>query len=346
MITAQSDFEDETAWERTVLERAIPMMPLRASGTGYLDLRTRNITTEVSSIIDTYAVEELRNALLPLLFGAVWKITDLALERAFALAGLTPQNGRRWRIDEKAQRAAAHSGNLPGFASKMDVWQALGLLYNGTIEVRHALIHRRVRADPSTRDLTAFDPNGNPLPPLSYNEQMAFCRFAQRIGQAIIEGALRPRVEADLQKQLADLQRHHGVAVRSTATTRPPVRVIDDLPANGQLDIPHILGEAQTTFPGAQYVDLELHLEDGWVLSGWVGSFRGVRIRSARDRNSRPRSSARLAPVRLGLRRLKTRSCPGEPERHRSRREGRPGRRADNVSVSFREAIEQATHPS
>lgn len=271
MITTQSDFEAETAWERTVLAVAIPVMPLTASG-ATLDLRTRNISIEITSTIGGEASEALRNSLLPLLFGAAWKILDLALELAFARAGLSPQNGRRWRIDEKSQHAAAGRGSLPGLSSATDVWQALGHLYKQTLEARHALVHRRVQVDASTRDLTGFDPNGVALRPVSYDEQMAFCRLAQRVGQAIAEGALRPRVEADLRKQLADLRYHHGVAVTSNASNRPPVRAIDDLPASGQIDVPHLLAEARARFPGAQYVDLELQLVDGRSLVGELES--------------------------------------------------------------------------
>lgn len=134
------------------------------------------------------------------------------------------------------------------------------------------LVHRRVRVDPSTRELTGFDRAGAALLPLSYDEQMAYCRLAQRVGQAITEGTLRPRVEADLRSQLADLRRLHGVAVTSNASNRPPVRVIDDLPVNGQVDVPTLLWEAQARFPGAQYVDLELRLEDGRSLVGELES--------------------------------------------------------------------------
>lgn len=118
------------------------------------------------------------------------------------------------------------------------MWQALGSLYAQTVEIRHALVHRRVQVEPSTLNLTAFDSNGVALLPLSYDEQMAFCWLAQRVGQAIIEGTLRSRVEADSRKQLADLQRHHGVAVLSNASNRPPVRVID-----GLLGLPRLHGQ-------------------------------------------------------------------------------------------------------
>ena len=271
MITTQNDFEDETAWERTVLSLAIPVMPLTASGAS-LDLRTRGISMEVTSIVGGESSEALRNSLLPLLFGAAWKTLDLALELAFAWAGLAPRNGRRWTIAEKLQHALAHKGSLPGLPNTTDMWQALGSLYAQTVEIRHALVHRRVQVDSSTLDLTAFDSNGVALLPLSYDEQMAFCQLAQRVGQAITECTLRPRVEAYSRKQLADLQRHHGIAILSDASNRPPVRVIDDLPTSGQIDVPHLLGEARARFPGAQYVDLKLQLADGRSLAGELKS--------------------------------------------------------------------------
>src|SRR5215203_7167061 len=102
MITTQNDFEEETAWERTMFALAIPVMPLTASRAS-LDLRTSSISYEATSSVGEGAKEALRNSLLPLLFGAAWKILDLALELAFAWAGLAPKNGRRWSINEKSQ---------------------------------------------------------------------------------------------------------------------------------------------------------------------------------------------------------------------------------------------------
>jgi len=133
-------------------------------------------------------------------------------------------------------------------------------------------MHRRVQVDPSTLELTGYDSNGVTLLPLSYDEQMAFCRLAQRVGQTITEGTLRPRIEADLRAQLAALQRHHDAPIPSHASNRPPVRVIDDLPESGQIDVPYLLGEVHRTFPGAQYVDLELQLADGRRLVGELES--------------------------------------------------------------------------
>jgi hypothetical protein len=271
MITTKSEFEDETAWESTVLSLAIPMMPLTASGTA-LDLRTSDITIEYTSSLGDEHRDKLRNSLLPLLFGAAWKILDLALELAFAQAGLASEKGKRWTIKAKSRRAAAHRSSLPGLSAETDIWHALGSLYTQTVEIRHALVHRRVHVDPSTLELTGYDSNGVELVPLSYDEQMAFCQLSQRVRQAISEGTLRPRIEADLRAQLAALQRHHEVAMTSNASNRPPVRVIDDLPESGQINVPHLLSEARTTFPDAQYVDVKLELEDGRRLVGELES--------------------------------------------------------------------------
>lgn len=276
VVTTINDFKDETAWERTVLDYAIPLMPLTASG-ATLDARTRNIAITAGSSIGGDGGEEMRNRLLPLLFGTAWKIIDLAFELAFAQAGLAPQRGGRWMISEKSQLAGAHSGSLPGLTSSADVWNALGILYKETVEIRHALVHRRVQVDLLTRTLTGFDTNGNALLPLSYTEQMAFCRIANRTSQVVIEGTLRSRIEADLRQQLAEVQQHHGQNIVRNASHRPPVRLIDDLSVDGQVDVPHLLAQAQTTFPGAQYVDLELRLADGRILTGELESApRGV----------------------------------------------------------------------
>jgi hypothetical protein len=268
MITTRSEFEDETAWERSVIALTVPLMPLVASGAD-VDLRTRDISIAVSSAVNgSEAIEELRNSLLPLIFGAAWKILDLALELALALGGLYPQKGTRWTITEKSQHALAKSGRLPGFVNSAPLWRSLGSLYAGTREIRHALVHRRVQVEPSTRELRAFDSNGTPLPVLSYEEQLAFCRIAQRLARAVCAGELIPRAESDLLGQLAILQRHHGVAITSKAAARPPVRVIDSFPSSGVIDVPWYLAAGQATFPGAHFVDVELHLADSRVLAG------------------------------------------------------------------------------
>jgi hypothetical protein len=272
LITTVAEFDDETAWEKTVLSLAIPLMPLGASA-AVLDLRTENITISLSEAVSGEAVEKLRNNLLPLLVGAAWKVLDLGLELTYAMAGLAPKKGgHRLLIEEKEKLANAHSKILPGFSPSSDLWQAICSLYAGTKEIRHALVHRRVHVDPNTLDLVGFDTQGNQLLPLSYDEQMALCRLSQRLADTIIDGTLSPRVEADLREQLAVLQRHHGIVSRGSPAKQPPVRVIDNLPPTREVDVPYLLSEVQKSFPGAHYVDVELHLADGRVLAGELES--------------------------------------------------------------------------
>lgn len=270
MISTVAEFEQEVAWERTVLALAIPLMPLAASGAD-LDIRRNIVSTTQTAPIGGNDAGELKNKLLPLLFGSSWKILDMSLELALAMSKIAPRNGTRWLISEKSQHALTHAGTLPGFSSN-DLWQAYGSLYAETQETRHALVHRRVRVNSNTGELTGFDNNGNALKSITYDEQMAFCRFAQRLGQAIIEGSVRPRVESDMRSQIAVLQGHHGVNVQATSASRPPVRVIDSFPSNGQLDIPTLMNRACTTFPGVTYVDILLHLVDGRTLLGELDS--------------------------------------------------------------------------
>jgi hypothetical protein len=270
VITTILDFEEDIAWEKTVLSIAVPMMPLIAAGAD-LDLRTNTISIGLTAFTNSDSVDELRNSLLPLLFGSAWKILDLAQELALANASIAPKRSTRWTIEEKSQHAKANAGTLPGF-NNPEVLRAIGLLYAATRETRHALVHRRIRVDLPSRSLIGHDSSGSQLPPISYEEQLAFVRTAQRIAQAIAEKKLRPRVEADLQNQLVVLVKHHGVTISAVSSTRAPIKVIDNFPSDGRIDVPALLKRARRTFPGAQYVDIELRVGDGRTLAGELES--------------------------------------------------------------------------
>jgi hypothetical protein len=272
MITTAAAFDQETAWERAVLGQAIPLMPttsgsLSPAPTAVSDLRPHGcITIGVSSIVGHVSGEAMRDLLLPLMFGAAWKVMDLALELALHHAGRRPSKEDRWTIKEKVGLADKQDGALPGMDRGSAIWTAFSALYVQTCETRHALVHRRVRVDPDTKQLTAFSAAGAVVGRITYDEQIALCRAAQRLAQVVVDGALAPRVSADLQAQLAVLHAHHGVPITVSVGTRPPVRVIDCFPANGDVDVPGLLASARHTFPGAHFVDAELHLAGGLIL--------------------------------------------------------------------------------
>lgn len=271
MVTTIDEFEEEIAWERAVLSMAVPLMPLESLGDN-LDLRTNRVTVHVGSTLSFNSNTNLRDSLLPLFFGAAWKILDLCLELALSNTDIDPDQGNRWSIQRKSQLVLSHSGNLP--ISNMDeqIWEICGSLYANTEEIRHSLVHRRVRVDPSTYELIAVDSEGISLEAISYQEQWAFCIFAQRIAQVITEGIMSARIKTEIQSQITKLQRIHGFDIQGLNKTTPPIGIADNFPINGQIDIPYYLNRAKNTFPEATYFDLWLYLEDGRILKGELES--------------------------------------------------------------------------
>jgi hypothetical protein len=266
MIKTQEELADEIAWELTVLRFVLPVTPL----SGFerkLDLRTKNIVIAFSDSMSDDASEQLKLALLPLLFGAAWKVLDISVELALANAACPPTKPGRWTIADKA-REIHINGYLPAFSPSSDVWRALRSLYRTTIEPRHALVHRRVTVDAKTKELVCFDPAGRPLIAISPAEQSAFCRVAQRLATAATDGLIHPRAEADLRTQLAVLGRHHATKIQVPSTYRLPVKVVDEFPVDDTIDVPSLKERIRQTFPEDHYIDVELHLSNGRVLIG------------------------------------------------------------------------------
>jgi hypothetical protein len=237
---------------------------LESHGTN-LDLRTKQVTIIGFASIGHQREADLKKRLLPLLFGSAWKILDLTIELALASAGMSPRRAGRWSIDEKAAEIS-NCQALPGFLASSDLWLAMIELYGATKETRHALVHRRVTVDSKSGDLVGFDRQSQPLTPVSVDEQMAFCRFAQRLAEAAEARILRGRVESDLLQQLVVLGRHHNIPIAGSTQAVAPVRLTDDFPHDRRINVPDIMARARSTFPAAQYVDLELELSDGRTL--------------------------------------------------------------------------------
>ena len=216
--------------------------------------------------------DDLCKTFLPLLFGAAWKILDFGLELAFANARITPPTRIRWLIKEKVSHAKSGDGSIPGFIPSSDLWRAITSLYVGTYGLRHTLVHRQIQVDATNQDLVGYDEQGAKLIPVKYDEQVAFCRFAQRFAQAICDQSLMHRLEGDLRGQLTLLQSLHGIGPLGGYPNSRPVRVVTDLAADNSLDIPTVMAVAKRTFSGAHYVDVEIHLGDGRLLVGELES--------------------------------------------------------------------------
>jgi hypothetical protein len=268
MVTTANDFEEEIAWERTILALAVPLTRLTSSQPT-LDRRTSQINITMTASIGAPAEESIKDALLPLLFGAAWKVIDIAVELALANAGCILSSSGRWTIQGK-NSAIQTGGSLSGISPTSDLWLALRQMYVATTEPRHALVHRRVTVDQATQTLSCFDKTGSLLAAISASEQMAFCRVSQRLADAIVAAHLSLREELDFRALLALLNRLHGVNITGAMSDRPPIRILDDFPADGKVDIPTILNEARHTFPENKYFDVEFYLPDGRRLLGEI----------------------------------------------------------------------------
>jgi hypothetical protein len=175
------EFADDTAFERLVLDRAMPLLPT-SEARSVIDLRGPGVSVAVTPMParayvgdapGTVGVTELR----PLIFGAAWKVLDLLVELA---------TGKRDTIEEKARKAAADLvPAVAPFDGQPDLWMRIMRLYASTKTLRHSLVHRQLKVDAATGRIEGTPRPGEPVPrPITAAEQSAFCRAAQ--------GTLRP----------------------------------------------------------------------------------------------------------------------------------------------------------
>ncbi len=138
------EFADDTAFERLVLDRAMPLLPT-SEARSVIDLRGPGVSVAVTPMParayvgdapGTVGVTELR----PLIFGAAWKVLDLLVELA---------TGKRDTIEEKARKAAADLvPAVAPFDGQPDLWMRIMRLYASTKTLRHSLVQAYASARP------------------------------------------------------------------------------------------------------------------------------------------------------------------------------------------------------
>lgn len=262
-----TDFEADSALERVLLERALPLVPTASDGSSRstIDLAadTANVAIAVGDTLGptpSGCVELLQ--IRPLLIGAAWKVLDLMLEMALHESGRQPDTKRGWSLKRKVTEA----GRVPG-PSQMNTqaWTALMNTYVETAQLRHSLVHRRVHTDAS-RALVGTDESNSPLRPLTATEQEAFVRAVLRAAEVVTAQSPDDRTEADLFRQLGALSAIHGQQL-------PYVSLLDALPeitvvieASGgshdryTIDVPAL--KARQPFQGATHADLIVQFRD------------------------------------------------------------------------------------
>ncbi|MFI8975319.1 hypothetical protein ACIGO9_20705 [Nocardia asteroides] len=206
-----------------------------------------------------------------MIFGAAWKVLDLLVELSLN-RGPAPRN--RYRIELKTQQASAGNVSpLPPFGTIPDVWDRVMTSYVATTALRHSLVHRRLEVDQTTGTMTATaDAKDPPVSPMTADEQVAFCRIADGVAQAVITGHLAPRQENSVRWLLDQLAAHHGKHLFGASSKdglipeviiRPTVGATNDV----TIDFASVRQRALHTVGGVAYYDLQIHLPNGWVLA-------------------------------------------------------------------------------
>lgn len=169
---AWSDFDDKSALERDMIERALPVASIASDRSSRLVVDPRQypaLTAFVqgSDSMGGHNPAECVDALgiRPLLVGAAWKVLDLLLEEALDQDGhIAPTRSGSWAIEEKRKKAVSHVSQPAGFDAQD--WSLLMDCYVRTVELRHSLTHRKAYTDPATGDLIGVDSRNQPLKPL------------------------------------------------------------------------------------------------------------------------------------------------------------------------------------
>ena len=276
MISTAQEFDDATSLERRILEWAAPRSR-RSKTPTRTDLRdSPNITVGLSGVSTSdsgrrEALEEFR----PLLFGTAWKIIDLSLE--YALDGLAGPNQKKWTIEAKQKHALSFAGTLPGLTGTTAIWQRLCLVYDATVEARHALVHRRLEVDANGSIVNLPGSAGT----ITAAEQEAMQGFALCCSEVTLRQGCRTRDELVLGWYLNSLANLHSLPLLpSSVEVVPPIVVVnaERYGSRWVFDAKGAYEKAKSIHPGCTIFDLEIYLQ-GSALS----PVRGELERAAQD---------------------------------------------------------------
>lgn len=267
-IATVADFAESTEFERLVLDRLLPCygsdssdeIDLRAvlAGTGPVRMKM-----SFSVSLSAHAVAEATACMLPLLFGAAWKLLDLIIE--LALQGAAPSDTGHWPIKSKALALASGKANAAVLGADPPLWAALVALYINTTEHRHCLVHRLAGFCPQNLTLSGVDKQGLPLRSLRREELQGFVRAAQIAAEAVIEGGLKPRQADHLRYELDQLRDHTGQPALGGARIARPliVRMILTSGVGGfEADFAYACQKARRTSPQRVHCDLWIDIPD------------------------------------------------------------------------------------
>jgi hypothetical protein len=198
----------------------------------------------------------------PLLFGIAWKVLDLALDEALRQASVRQDSRRGYTIELK-RKCFSNAPGPPPFLGP-NVWSALCEIYKNSVELRHSLVHRRIRTDPQGW-LRASGVSSPSVGAISPGEQEALAQVAAYVRAASRSATIDARADAALTPWLRVLARFHTVRLASTALPAPLPHVTIDAapsPETGLYPIDFSAIEADPNLKSSPYADLTIQISD------------------------------------------------------------------------------------
>ena len=202
MPTNVQDFHDDTAFERYVLARGTPLVKTPEGGIvfGLGDDGSNSATVQavVAGAVTSAGApgDQFKfSDIAPLVFGAAWKVLDLLVELRLEQLGVSKNAQGRYSIEMKVGEvnngtvsASAPFDNPEG--TLCTLWEQVLKCYAVTKELRHSLVHRQLKVDPSTGAISGTPGPTGVSPTLTPHELEAFCRVSEGVAEAVISGLL------------------------------------------------------------------------------------------------------------------------------------------------------------
>jgi hypothetical protein len=263
-------FEEDTAYEALVLGSLSRARELELGRTTEArdDIRgaTKHFAIGVAEHLGGSAVRAALEPFRPLVFGASYKVLDLAVELTMVLSEAS-KGSWRWTFTDKqayaTSRAAPRLLAAP-LDTSPELWDRFASLYDTWLEARHAVVHSRVEQGASG-DLQPYNRDARPLAPITADDAEAFALAVYGLREAIVAAAADERRLNAIAWHLDALRHIHGLpsleAIRPASVAR---RIVDDLKAvdssRWRIDVKRIAAHIESQ-DGVRFADLELHAE-------------------------------------------------------------------------------------
>jgi hypothetical protein len=266
MITSIQEFEEAVLFELLALETFIGSGESTMSST--LNLTDPDGTVRHHCIVSVsnsqHAVDEFKNKILPLAFGAGWKVLDLMIELILNQSGYRPSSVRGFTIAEKQRQAQNRNISSSILGCDSATWHSILGIYANTVEHRHCLVHRTAIIDENSGEFNGFERSNNiPLIPLTRIQQLAFAKSAAQVARGITGGGILSRNEADLKYYLNQLTTHSGAQELPDAALDSSANLVIDFENDGDgyfLNMSFTLMRARTALPDTTYFDFMIRI--------------------------------------------------------------------------------------